>query len=32
MMCGCGRIAIDGGKIKNNRRLSGDIKFVDTID
>jgi hypothetical protein len=29
--CQCGRISIDGGKNKSERRLVGDLDFVDII-
>lgn len=30
--CQCGKISIDGGKNKSERRLVGDLDFVDIID
>jgi|LakMenE01Jun11ns_1017448.scaffolds.fasta_scaffold6798506_1 hypothetical protein len=30
--CSCGKIAIDGGKSKTQRRFMGDLDFADTLD
>lgn len=30
--CSCGKVAIDGGKSKNRRRLMGLLDHVDPVD